>query len=86
MIIVASSDPFNLDPFDDLRVMLGAQPVYTPEEVFGGAIHECYNKDPNSASQEIQEFKRFQGRIGRLRGGNIRLAGRSTHKLPLLKS
>lgn len=56
VVLVASSDPFNLDPFDDLRVMLGREikAVYTSPEMIEIAIHERYNREEGAASAEIR--------------------------------
>lgn len=62
LILVASSDPFNLDPFDDLRVMLGrdVKAVYASSEILEIAIHERYNREEGAASAEIKGMTESQ--------------------------
>ena len=62
IILVASSDPFNLDPFDDLRVMLGrdVKAVFASSEILETAIHERYNREEGAASAEIKELSEAQ--------------------------
>lgn len=62
VVLVASSDPFNLDPFDDLRVMLGKEvkAVYTPPDMLETAIHERYNREEGAASREIRGLNETQ--------------------------
>ena len=62
VVLVASSDPFNLDPFDDLRAMLGREvkAVYTSPEMLEIAIHERYNREEGAASAEIRELAEGQ--------------------------
>lgn len=56
--IVATSDPFNLDPFEELRAILNSdiKVVYADSESIESAIHECYNREEGEASQEIREL------------------------------
>jgi general secretion pathway protein E len=58
VMLIAASDPFNLDPFDDLRVMLESElrVVFSPEEQLQAAIHDAYNREQGEASQEISEL------------------------------
>lgn len=57
-ILVASSDPFNLDPFDDIRQMLGTEvkAVYAAPELLEIAIHERYNREQGATNAEIREL------------------------------
>lgn len=54
-ILVAMADPFDLEPIEELRLVLDREvkPVYTPKDNLLLAIHECYNKENGAASQLI---------------------------------
>lgn len=54
-IIVAVADPLNLEPLEELRLMLESDitAVYSPKEVILNAINECYNQELGAASQLI---------------------------------
>lgn len=54
-IIVAVADPLNLEPLEELRLMLESEitAVYSPKEVILNAINECYNQELGAASQLI---------------------------------
>ena len=58
VIYVASSDPFNLDPFEELRSILNSEikVAYADAEAIDAAIHESYNKEEGEASHEIREL------------------------------
>lgn len=62
IIIVASSDPFNFDPFDDLKLMLGREvkAVFASPEILEIAIHERYNREQGAASAEIRVLSENQ--------------------------
>lgn len=53
IIFTAVSDPFHLEPLEELRLMLDKQvkPVYSPREMILMAIHECYEREQGEASQ-----------------------------------
>ncbi len=57
-ILTAISDPLNLDPLEELRLMLGVsvKPVYCPREAISTAINDCYNKEQGAASQLLAEI------------------------------
>jgi general secretion pathway protein E len=57
-VIVAVSDPLNLDPLQDLRYMLNLEikAVYAPREAVLSAINECYNTETGAASKLIAEI------------------------------
>lgn len=57
-ILVAVSDPLNLDPLQDLRYMLDREirAVYAPKEIVLSAINECYNTETGAASKLIAEI------------------------------
>nr|WP_249274175.1 type II secretion system ATPase GspE [Parachlamydia sp. AcF125] len=54
-ILVAVADPLNLEPLEELRLMLNVnvKPVYSPKDVILAAINECYNQEFGAASQLI---------------------------------
>ncbi|MBA3239532.1 MAG: type II secretion system ATPase GspE [Parachlamydiaceae bacterium] len=54
-IIVAVADPLNLEPLEELRLMLESDitAVYSPKEVILNAINECYNQELGAASELI---------------------------------
>lgn len=54
-IFVAVADPLNLEPLEELRLMLGGEvkAVYSPKETILNAINECYNQEMGAASQLI---------------------------------
>lgn len=53
MCITAIADPLNLEPLEELRLMLDCRikPVYSPREMILYAIHECYEREHGAASQ-----------------------------------
>ncbi len=52
-IIIAVADPLNLEPLEELRLMLNhpVKPVYAPKEVIISAINDRYNVEHGEASQ-----------------------------------
>ena len=54
-IIVAISDPLNLEPLEELRLMLDCpiKAVYSPKDTILNAINEAYNKETGAASELI---------------------------------
>lgn len=65
-IVVAVSDPLNLDPLQDLRYMLDCElsAVYAPKEVVLSAINECYNTETGAASKLLAEISEKRGLEG----------------------
>ncbi|HEY4832385.1 MAG TPA: GspE/PulE family protein, partial [Waddliaceae bacterium] len=59
-VIVAVSDPLNLEPLEDLRHMLDKEikAVYSPKEVILHAIGECYNQETGAASEWIASLSK----------------------------
>lgn len=55
LLLVAVSDPLNLEPLEELRLMLDCpvKAVYSPREVILTAINECFNQESGAASQLI---------------------------------
>lgn len=62
VVMAALSDPFNLEPLEELRHLLEKEvrPVYVPEENLQAAIHECYNKETGATSEMIARFAKAQ--------------------------
>jgi general secretion pathway protein E len=58
VIIVAVADPINLEPLEELRLLIDREvkPVYSPKEVILSAVHECYNQEHSGASQLIADM------------------------------
>ncbi|MBA2728062.1 MAG: type II secretion system ATPase GspE [Parachlamydiaceae bacterium] len=54
-IYVAVADPLNLEPLEELRLMLDSEikAVYSPKDAIMNAINECYNQELGAASQLI---------------------------------
>lgn len=61
-VIVAVSDPLDLGPLDDLRIMLGGaiKAAWAPKEAIINAINDCYNKEHGAASQLIADMTEGQ--------------------------
>ncbi|PJD96770.1 MAG: type II secretion system protein GspE [Parachlamydia sp.] len=55
VILVAIADPLNLEPLEELRLMLDVdvKPVYSPKDVILASINEFYNQEFGAASQLI---------------------------------
>lgn len=55
VVLAALVDPFDLEPIEELKHMLGRdiRPVYAPEENIQAAIHECYNKETGATSEML---------------------------------
>lgn len=62
LILVAVADPLNLEPLEELRLMLDAaiKAVYSPRDHILSAIHERYNQEQGAASQLIAHLKRSE--------------------------
>ena len=57
-ILAAVADPLNLEPLEELRLMLDRdiKAVYSPKEAIISAINDCYNKEKGAASQMIADL------------------------------
>ncbi|NGX57622.1 MAG: Type II secretion system protein E [Chlamydiae bacterium] len=57
-ILVAVADPLNLDPLEELRLLLGAdvKAHYCPRDFIMTAINDCYNKEHGAASQLLADL------------------------------
>lgn len=59
VVLVAVADPLNLEPLEELQLMLecDVKAVFSPKEVILIAINECYNQELGAASQLIADMK-----------------------------
>lgn len=66
VLFVAMTDPFDIEPLEELRHMLEKEvrPVYITEESLQAAIHECYNKETGATSEMIARMALVSGRDG----------------------
>ncbi|MGA8164104.1 MAG: type II secretion system ATPase GspE [Waddliaceae bacterium] len=57
-LLVAVADPLNLEPLEELRLMLDREtrPVYSPKEAILLAISECYDHETGAASELIAKL------------------------------
>jgi general secretion pathway protein E len=57
-MITAIADPLNLEPLEELRLMLDCRikPVYSPKDVILVAIHDCYEREEGAASQLMADL------------------------------
>lgn len=60
VILAAIADPLNLEPIEELRLLLEKhiKPVYCDKEAISIAIHDCYNREQGEASQMIADLNR----------------------------
>lgn len=87
-VTVATADPLNLAPIEELRFLLGMhiETVYSPREVLLSAIHDCYNTEDGAASQLIADLG-DQGEDGRQEGEVevFDLLDQSRHQSPIIQ-
>lgn len=59
MVFVAVSDPLNLEPLEEMRMMLNChiKTVYSPKDAILAAIHDCYETEHGAASQLITNLQ-----------------------------
>lgn len=64
--LVAVSDPLNLGPLEDIRIMLESdvKAVYSPKDEILSAINNCYNRELGAASQLLEEISPAEEREG----------------------
>lgn len=57
-IIAAVADPLNVEPLEELRLMLDKpiKAVYSPKEIILTAMNDCYNQEHGAASQMIADL------------------------------
>lgn len=65
-VVVAVSDPLDLEPLEELRLMLEREikAVYSPKEVVLLAIGDCYDQETGAASELIESMRK-EGEEGR---------------------
>lgn len=65
-ILVAVADPLNLEPLEELRLMLESdiKPVYSPKDAILTAINDCYKQETGAASELIAHMEGEEGREG----------------------
>lgn len=65
-IIVAIADPLNLEPLEELRLILDAKirAVHSPKECIMNAINECYNQEHGAASELLAGMSDGQNEDG----------------------
>ncbi len=53
VILVAIADPLNLEPLEELRLMLNSEikAVYSPKDAILNAINECYRQETGAATE-----------------------------------
>lgn len=58
ILVVSVADPLNLEPLEDLRLMLDCEvkAVYSSKDTLMSAINECYNQEHGAASQLIADL------------------------------
>ncbi len=58
IVLVAVADPLNLEPIEELRLMLNrkVRTVYAPRDKIMHAINDCYNQETGAASQLIAKM------------------------------
>jgi len=59
-LVVAISDPLNLEPLEELRLMLNSEvtAVYSPKETILTALNDLYNREHGAASEMIANLDR----------------------------
>ncbi len=85
-ILVAVSDPLNLEPLEEIRLMLDTpvKAVYTPKDAILNAINEAYRKETGSASEMIAHMG-DRGDEGRDEVEVYDLLDDSTQQAPIIK-
>ena len=65
-ILVAVADPLNMEPLEELRLMLESEikAVYSPKDAILNAINECYRQESGAASELIAHMEGEEGKEG----------------------
>lgn len=86
-VVVATSDPFNLDPFDDIKELLGRDVlvVYAPIGELETAIHERYNKNQETLGEELKELSGVTAKDAEEAYEIYDLLDDSKHQVPVVK-
>jgi general secretion pathway protein E len=60
---VAMGDPLDLEPIEELRLLLGKplQPIFAPDEYLQAAIQQCYNQQTEETSEQIARLAKTGG-------------------------
>lgn len=58
VVIIAVADPLNLEPLEELRLMLNrrVKAAYSPKDAILAAIHDCYEREHGAASQLMADL------------------------------
>lgn len=66
VVIVAVADPLNLEPVEELRLMLQSKikTIYSPHDTILHAINDCYNQQSGAASEMLATMGIEEGRDG----------------------
>jgi len=87
VILTAIADPLNLEPLEELRLLLDAEikPVFAPKEAILNSINECYRQETGAASDMIATLGEGgdEGREGELDAYD--LLDDSIHQAPIVK-
>src|SRR5262245_35458657 len=67
-LLVAVADPLNLEPLEELRLMLDrdVKAVYSPRDTILNAINEAYRQESGAASELIAQLGESEGRDGEI--------------------
>ncbi len=62
-VVVAVSDPLNLEPLEELQMILETpvRAVYSPKDLILSAINDCYNTEHGAASQLLADLGEQEG-------------------------
>src|SRR3984957_8039919 len=65
-ILIAVADPLNLEPLEDLRLMLDREvkAVYSPRETILNAINEAYRQESGAASELLAQLGEGEAKDG----------------------
>lgn len=85
-VLVAVSDPLNLEPLEELRMMLDCdiKAVYSPKDVILNAINESYRQETGAATEMLERM----GEKGEEKEGEVEvydLLDDSLHQAPIIK-
>ncbi len=63
-VIIAVSDPLNLEPVEELRLLLNkkVKTIYVPHDVILHAINDCYNQQSGAASEMLATMGAEEGK------------------------
>ncbi len=86
-VIVAVNDPLNLEPLEELRLMLGkgTRAVYVPRAALTHAIDSCYNRAPGAAGKMISDLTSKRSASGEEEVEVYDLLDDSSHIPPIVR-